>query len=163
VPVPEAWSRYATPETVYPRRCYEKSFHFAGELCDGLDADDPIARDIWLVHGELYGLFPHAWVEIGDVVFDGVFQRFYARTGYYQTVSARPWYMYSPDAATVIEIRMPHYPDGTVLLGNWHEKLKLPWADPQKPPRIGLDEAIEHLKRCGLMKSPCRRSKKSAG
>jgi hypothetical protein len=39
---------------------------------------------MWLVHGE-YGLGQrHAWVELpGDVVFDGVLQRFYKKLAYY--------------------------------------------------------------------------------
>lgn len=151
VSVSEAWGRHATPATVYPGRCYDRSFCFLMEYALALGLNAPPA-DTWLVYGEYWFIQRHAWVELpGGVVFDGPYQRFYDRAGYYEAVDARPWYMYSPRAASLIAAWMPRYPDGTIPLGDWHDRLGLPWADPANPTRIGCGEAARILVERGLM------------
>ena len=152
VKVPATWRRITRPNKRFPCKSFERSFHFAVEFPLVLAERDPTAKFTWLVHGEQWGCQRQGWVELpGDVVFDGVLQRFYDRGKYYETVYAAPWYMYSPGAAILISEWMPEYPDGTILLANWHTHLRLPWADPKNPARIGSQQAFRALSYCGLM------------
>jgi len=62
---------------VYPKSCYNKSWDYML----GHDIENMV-----LVHGNftLFGLkWGHAWVEIDNVIFDGVYQRFYDKDLYY--------------------------------------------------------------------------------
>jgi hypothetical protein len=152
VTAPAAWANHATPDTIFPGQCFDRSFHFVQSSPTAYPAGDPAEGETWLVHGEYQGSHRHAWVELsGGVVLDGVTQRFYSRGGYYQAVGARPYYMYSPGAAVLISIRMPQYENGAVELGGWHQHLGLPNADPRNPIRIDVDEAIRLLNDRGLI------------
>ena len=157
VPAPPAWAGRATPDAIYPGQCFDRSFRFAIAVPPARRAPDPDAGDPWLVHGEYCGFHRHAWVELpGDIVFDGVNQRFYDRRGYYKAVYASPWYLYSPAAAVVISIHMTPSPNGMIRLGDWHIPLGLPWADPENPTRIGYKEAAALLEERGLRPQPAR-------
>lgn len=63
---------------VYPKSCYEKSYDYI--LYHNI-------KGVTLVHGYfiLYGVVVgHAWVEFDNVVFEGVYQRFYDKELYYR-------------------------------------------------------------------------------
>lgn len=161
VSVPGVWERHATPDTVHPGCCFDRSFRFVMALPLALRVNDPTLEEIWLVHGEYWIGQRHAWVELpGGVVFDGPYQRFYDRAGYYKAVGARPWYMYSWDAASMMSAHMPENADGTIRLADWHDDLGLPWADPENPTRIGSDELDALLEKNGLKPRPRRSRKK---
>ena len=65
------------PNRLFPRLCFKKAFHY---ICDHHDV-----AGIRLVHG-LTGRHlstGHGWVELpGEVIFDGVVQRFFTRPSY---------------------------------------------------------------------------------
>src|SRR4051794_28488597 len=79
------WQKLANPEQLFVGECFLRSYRFAfWAYLGALKADDPAKNEIWLVHGEFMAFHRHAWVEVpGEVVFDGVTQRFYQRKGYY--------------------------------------------------------------------------------
>ena len=78
VSVPQSYKTYTTND-VYPKECY-------GQCIDYIWEND--FENMILVHG--YYLFKgcvridHAWVEIDNVLFDGVYQRFYDKEVYYK-------------------------------------------------------------------------------
>jgi hypothetical protein len=86
----------------------------------------------------LGGLHNHGWVEIGDVVFDGVMQDFYARAGYYEDQCVRPWYRFDRRATLWTE-RMSKRHAGWCYRWDW--VLNLPWSDYVTLPLITLAEA----------------------
>src|SRR4051812_33245084 len=104
--VPDEWRRYATPETPYPAECFYRSYRYTIDLYLGLPEEDELGKDgagIWLVHGQYLLSFRHAWVELpGDIVFDGVHQRFYSGGAYRTLQSARAWYKYMSMAAGLL-------------------------------------------------------------
>jgi hypothetical protein len=65
---------------VYPKSCFDKSWEYIiKSLC---------SENIRLVHGTCMALdfipIEHGWIEIGDnIVFEGVYQRFYDKEKYY--------------------------------------------------------------------------------
>jgi len=77
VSVPQSYKIHTTND-VYLKECY-------GQCIDYILYNH--FKDMVLVHG--YYLFKncvridHAWVEIGNVLFDGVYQRFYDKDAYY--------------------------------------------------------------------------------
>ncbi len=151
VDVPATWRAVTRPRTLYLGESFARAFYFVSDLHRALPPTDPVQKDLWLVHGEYMGWQRHGWVELdGAVVFDGNFQQFYARDGYYREVGARPWYKYDPVAAVLISINVPMNPKGTIPLGNWHDYLGLPWADPENPTVIDQDKADELLQTSGL-------------
>lgn len=64
-----------------PKNCYQKAFEYVSSKSH--------IKGIKLVHGLYKPSFiknhsGHAWVELpGEIVFDGVLQRFYSKDGYY--------------------------------------------------------------------------------
>lgn len=150
VEVPAAWRAVTQPGTLYIGECFSRGFRFVSDLRLALREDSAL-DDMWLVHGEYLLGQPHGWVELpGDVVFDGTFQQFYSRPDYYAEVSARPWYKYAPMAAVVISINMPMDSEGRTPIGNWHDYLKLPWADPENPTVIKFEQAMDLITTSGL-------------
>jgi hypothetical protein len=151
VEVPEGWGRIARPGTPCHGTCFEKSLLFALDIAAHLGPLDDARKETWLVHGEYANWNRHAWVELpGGIVFDGVAQRFYDRKGYYDAVRARPWYMYTLDAARIISARLPEGPEGLAHLGDWHVRLKMPWSYPANPTRIDAAEAERLLREAGI-------------
>lgn len=76
--------------------------------------------DLTLVHGLVAdpmnpgGLnAAHGWVEIGDVVFDGLEQRFFTRDSFYAATSARPEVRYDPVELARLVATTGHF-------GPWH-------------------------------------------
>jgi hypothetical protein len=45
---------------------------------------------------------------------------------------------------------MPRNPDGTIPVGNWHDYLRLPWANPNNPTLINREKAMELIQATGL-------------
>jgi len=162
VAAPPAWVGCTTPDVIYPGQCFDRSYHFTLAVSRTFPPNDPAEKEVWLVHGEYRGFHRHAWVELpGGVVFDGTNQRFYDRTGYYEAVGARPWYMYSPLAAFWVAVRMPESEDGMIRLADWHGDLKLPWADPENPTRIDYPEVLALMEKSGLKRRPTRGRKQA--
>jgi hypothetical protein len=79
--IPAAWRRGTTPGFVQRRECYRRAWRYLESHQQTPDAK--------LVHGSIFSLdrngrVGHAWVLLpGDVVFDGVLQRFYAGSAYH--------------------------------------------------------------------------------
>ena len=79
VPVPPRLAVGTHPHRQFPKKCFQKAFKYV------LAHDEPGMR---LIHGVaiMPGTahpFEHAWVELpGDIVFDGVVQRFFTRESY---------------------------------------------------------------------------------
>jgi hypothetical protein len=85
------------------------------------------------------GFGQHGWVEIDDVVFDGVMQQFYSKQGYYAAESARPWYRFTRPAVMFLHRQMRKNPSLTYRWDHW---LNLPWADdPLNPLLVDLERA----------------------
>jgi hypothetical protein len=86
VVVDPGWAAGTWPRRRYPQQCYPKTTRYA--------LDHPDINGLQLVHGVVshgphFLPLDHAWVELpGDVVFDGVVQRFFTRASYYAAMSA---------------------------------------------------------------------------
>jgi hypothetical protein len=91
VAVPKEWSVGTRPGKERQGECFRAalSYVFRHEI-----------PGLVLVHGTIeqpVGRIEHAWVELpGDIVFDGVAQRFYRRDGYYATMGAIKNHAYTP-------------------------------------------------------------------
>ena len=119
VSVPPAWSRDTYPRYVYPGECYERAFAHV------LDHD---IEDMLLVHGvATHRHEKHAWVELpGNVMFDGVAQRFFAKYAYAIVMQVRPVTVYPPDAAVDLLLRTQRY-------GLWRAALRDNAERPLRP------------------------------
>jgi hypothetical protein len=97
VAVDPSWSRCTWPRRRYPQQCYPKTINYV--------LDHEGIQGMRLMHGvvshpPLFVPLDHAWVELpGNVVFDGVVQRFFSRASYYAVMSALPLDVYSASAA----------------------------------------------------------------
>lgn len=84
----------------YPKKCFEKAFQYMidvrpkdGVLLHGKYSPFKVPED-WFSYME------HAWVELpGDIIFDGVLQRFYRKVDYYNYYHAVKVYEYTCDEA----------------------------------------------------------------
>ena len=89
---------------IYWKLCYKKAWDY---VCG--------RNDVILCHG-LYTKYQvgHAWVELpGNIVFDGVMQRFYAKEDYYKTLKITKLAEYSPVKAAKLILERRHF-------GPWH-------------------------------------------
>jgi hypothetical protein len=165
VHVPDSWRAVSNPGELYPGQCFYRSFRFVSNLVAQLNREEgrQATDEVWIVHGEYRGWHRHGWVELpGDVVFDGVLQRFYTKSVYYEVMGARPWYKYSASAAFLILVNMPRLPNGNTLYGEWHVELRLPWADPDNPTVVDFKTASDLLVTSGLRPDlKARRKKKT--
>ena len=64
VSVPELWTRYSTPDAVFPQGCYDRSFLFVCKLSVEREVPVEVVDNLWLVHGEYMLGLGHAWVEL---------------------------------------------------------------------------------------------------
>jgi hypothetical protein len=86
VTVGAGWARRTWPRRRYPQQCYAKTVKY---VVDHLEI-----MDMRLIHGVVSHAphlvpFDHAWVELpGEIVFDGVVQRFFTRVSYYRVMGA---------------------------------------------------------------------------
>jgi hypothetical protein len=132
VEVPKKWRRVATKDHYFPRECYPRAIQFIRY--------SPHLPDALYVLGEAVcgGFQQHGWVEIGDVVFDGVQQEFYSKEGYYQSELGRPWYRFTRQATLWIDRLSKRHCN---YLYRWDWVLGLPWADFANPELIDLERA----------------------
>jgi hypothetical protein len=91
------------------------------------------------------GLGQHGWVEIDDLVFDGVLQEFYSKSGYYELALARPWYRFDRKATMWVD-RLRSRQKGDLNTYRFDHLLRLPWADYSNPQTLDLDLAKRYLK-----------------
>lgn len=127
------WTGGVDFDAVFPHECYKQALLYSlGSTRHGHT----------LVHGTTsLDLGGHAWVELpGEIVFDGVFQRFYRRDAYYgDMASAIPWYMYDGAAVLFLARHFKHDP------GSWSTMLDLPTIADRPPINISLEYAKELL------------------
>jgi hypothetical protein len=86
VEVEPRWAARTWPRRRYPQQCYPKTTRYVLE--------HPQIDGLHLVHGVVshaphFLPLDHAWVELpGDIVFDGVVQRFFTHVSYYAVMAA---------------------------------------------------------------------------
>ncbi len=115
IAVPRRYSIHTWPDTLFPRECFPRACYYV-ELHR--------IKGIQYVLGKAVsgGFGEHGWVELpGNVVFDGVLQRFYDRDKYYQSEHAMPWYKFTRTA--VCWLLAKH-----LTTWRWDLCLGLPWA-----------------------------------
>jgi hypothetical protein len=96
-----------------PGDCYEVAFHFMIE--------NPAGKYAKLVHGKVRNVIrgqkdyvDHAWVEVGDLVWDNAhFDTFIPRDVYYRLSDAKPERSYTRSDAIRMALKTKHY-------GDWH-------------------------------------------
>jgi hypothetical protein len=136
VEVPSKWRNCVVPDYYFPGECFPRAIYF-------VRTSSHLAEALYVL-GEAAcgGLGQHGWVEIGDVVFDGVLQEFYAKAGYYESEHARPWYRFTRPATMWIDQMGRGW---NTLKDHWTYRwdglLGLPWADYSNPALIDLDAA----------------------
>jgi hypothetical protein len=115
IAVPRRYSIYTLPDKQFPRECFPQACYYV---------ETHRIKGMYYVFGEAVcgGLQQHGWVELpGNVVFDGVLQRFYDLAKYYESELARPWYKFTRTAVVWLSAqRPPHW--------RWDAWLGLPWA-----------------------------------
>jgi hypothetical protein len=132
VEVPRAWRKATTAGYYFPKDCFPRAIQFVRL--------SPHLPDALYVLGKAVcgGLQQHGWVEIGDVVFDGVMQEFYSKQGYYQSELAEPWYRFTRKATMWID-RMNRRQEEWSY--RWDCVLGLPRANFANPELIDLEAA----------------------
>ncbi len=115
VSVPPHYLRYTQPDRQFPGECFRRACSYV--LTHRL-------KGMVYVFGTTLGggMGEHAWVELpGNIVFDGVLQRFYDLPRYYEIEHAMPWYKFTRSAVRwIVEQRFEHW--------RWDWPLGLPWA-----------------------------------
>jgi len=113
VDVPPELKRFVDIREVYPKSCYEKSYQYI---------TSHHSKDMVLVHGSLQfnESIPigHAWVEIGEILFDGVYQRFYNKELYYKELGLVKDFEYTVEQACKFALESGHY-------GSWEKSDRL--------------------------------------
>lgn len=97
-----------------PGECYEVAFLFMIE--------HPLGKHAKLVHGKVRNVMKgqkkwvnHAWVEVGDLVWDNAyFDIFLPKDAYYRISDAKPERTYTQKQAIRMALKTKHY-------GNWHK------------------------------------------
>jgi hypothetical protein len=132
--VPKTWRRKAIAEYYFPRDCFARAIQFIT-----LSRHLPQAEYLF---GEAAcgGLEQHGWVEIDGVIFDGVMQEFYTRSGYYSE-GVRPWYRFDRQATLWIDRMSKRHAGGSY---RWDSVLRLPWSDYVSLPLIDLETAMAY-------------------
>lgn len=116
VDVDKSWKR-GVREKPCPRQCWERAWKYLSA--------HPEIPEAMLVHGKWHTLFDHAWVELpGDIVFDGVMQRFYGKEDYYREFETIKIAEYTLEEAIENVSRYDCY-------GLWHnpDELKRRWLE----------------------------------
>lgn len=105
--------RFTNPNEVCPKSCYEKCYQYI---------TSHHVTGIILVHGSLLlnNSIPisHAWVEIGDILFDGVYQRFYDKELYYKELGLVKDFEYTEQQTYKFALETGHY-------GSWEKPERL--------------------------------------
>lgn len=148
IEVPSIWREGLVADRIFPGECFFRALQYVIDLL--VKRRDGCAG-VSLVHGEYLGFYRHGWVELpGNIVFDGVLQKFYPKAAYYKRAGARPWYKYDAVAVPMIWANIPLGPDGLVHCGDWHTFLRLPWANFKAPTVINHTRAQELIVASGL-------------
>lgn len=156
VAVSNTLSGFAIPEFVFPRECFQRAAYYTEAYIE----ENPVA-EFYYVLGEALcgGLQQHGWVELpGNIVFDGVLQRFYDQTKYYLSEFAKPWYRFTPSAVQwLLGQRLKSW--------RWDCELKLPWADCAHNPNaavlvVDLEKAQAFLQAKRRTRAIAKKSKK---
>lgn len=92
------------------------------------------------------GFGQHGWVELEDLVFDGVLQEWYQKEDYYALEHAKPWYRFSRPATMYLQRQMYKLPKYTY---RWDWWLHLPWG---KNTPISLEQAKACLKQANAQR-----------
>lgn len=149
--VPDDYRFGTSPDEVYQGQCFWQAYIYAqmhyprhGFLYAYGEA----------ALGALFGVGLHAWVELpGEVVFDGTLQRFYRRPAYYERQHARPYYLFTAEAAGRVFVELDDRLGKVVWY--WDHFLGLPWSHPGDPPlRIDLAEAERRMATSPRMPPP---------
>lgn len=129
--VSPAW-RKVVMSRYFPRDCFPRAVQFM--------TLSPHLPQALYVLGEAAcgGIGQHGWVEIDDVVFDGVYQEFYRRDAYYQSEYARVWYRFTRPATLWLHRMCRRQGQWT---WRWDLELGLPWADFDNPMLLDLEMA----------------------
>jgi SPP1 gp7 family putative phage head morphogenesis protein len=115
------------PGQRFPGQCYEQAARYIMDRAMAVNPMSPrgyldSAPAERLVHGTIGETHPigHAWVEIGDKVFDGVHQTFYDKASYYAAMHAKAEHVYTPAEAMQWLLRSKHFGvwEGTAGLVN---------------------------------------------
>jgi len=125
IDVPVTWRKFARPEVVYLGECLPRTFRFLQLHATAAQtrAESFPIEHAHLVHGTMRAAkrrawLRHAWVELpGDIVFDGVVQRFYRRDSYYSIIGAHALAEYSWTEARQLA-STPRRP-----YGPWHRRV----------------------------------------
>lgn len=87
--------------------CYQQAYYYATDHAPSGSA---------LIHGHIREgratgkHIGHAWVELpGDIVFDGVLQKFYRKDGYYKAREAKPTLTFPKEEAMFVMIQHRHF------------------------------------------------------
>lgn len=135
VTVRKTWRKHALPTHRFPTECSPRAISFLRQ--------SPHLPSAVYVLGETIGggRNQHGWVEIDDcVVFDGVMQQFYDKSGYYAAEFAAPWYRFIRPAVMYLHRMMKKDQSMTY---RWDCVLRLPYADTSLPPMlIDLERSV---------------------
>lgn len=129
------WIEGVDRENVYPRACYMMASEYAYHIARSFQEYKVVHGDTSLVVGG------HAWVDLpNNLVFDGVYQRFYRRDDYYgQMAHAKSWYIYDREAFRILHSSLED------SLGQWWDRLGLPMIFDRPPIEVSGDYAHELL------------------
>jgi hypothetical protein len=121
ITVPRRYSLYTLPDQQFPTECF-------GQACYYMQTHRIKGMEYVFGRSLGGGLGNHGWVELpGNVLFDGVLQRFYDRSEYYRIEFAMPWYRYTRTAVLWLLEQLKR-DDGTINW-RWDLTLGLPWAN----------------------------------
>ena len=92
VSVPPHYLRYTQPDMQFPGECFMRAWSYV--------LTHRLKRMVYVFGTTLGGgMGGHAWVELpGNIVFDGVLQRFFDLPRYYEIEHAMPWYRFTRSA-----------------------------------------------------------------
>jgi hypothetical protein len=89
------------------KECYPTALNYVLYLPEENRSTVTLVHGFCVKHGAPYG---HAWVELpGEVVFDGVMQRFYDKAGYYQAKRCTDTHRYTLEEACELFLKHNHY------------------------------------------------------
>lgn len=121
---PPEYFKIGNRRVVVLKECYSRSCNYVISIGISENCPKEVEEKIKLVHGTYAGYgchfeksqVGHAWVELpGEIVFDGVLQRFYNKEGYYKALNCIMEKEYSTMEAAINSSREHgHY-------GPWHK------------------------------------------
>jgi len=150
---PKEWRKAQFKDMWFPKQCFLRAIQFV--------QGSPHLPHAHYVLGEARcgGRQQHGWVEIDDVVFDGVQQEFFSRQAYYESESVYAWYRFTR-RATMLLHRRQQKREGQSRSYLWDAWLGLPPASRDTPPLTVTEEMARQLSdtSSGLRKQSPRKS-----